>query len=112
MKIVEIGEVELFYNEDGKVTKSSFTPTMKINLDENLINQLHSIESNKNSEVIKHNAEIMLASFFSKINEIELADRDYYHIESEVMKCDKYPTGIAKYCKIKFIFKPINSKTS
>lgn len=46
-----------------------------------------------------------LAAWFTKMNEIELADRDRYDINSEIVGCDKHPNGSIKKCTLKYTFK-------
>ena len=101
MEELQIGTAEIIYGEDGKVLRAFFTPKMQVG---NIASQLLQLEPGK-PERIKENAEMVLAAWFSKMNEIELADREHYKIESEILKCTMYQDGSVKRCKISFTFK-------
>src|SRR5579864_105088 len=81
MEELQIGTAEIIYGEDGKVLRAFFTPKMQVG---NIASQLLQLEPGK-PERIKENAEMVLAAWFSKMNEIELADREHYKIESEIL---------------------------
>lgn len=98
-----IGNVQLIYNEQGKLQQGYFTPTMCIKLDKETIEQLYKIPCSKDSNDIKDKAELIMSLWFNKITEIELADRLKYKIESNVKECIMYPnTDKVKSCNIEF----------
>ena len=103
MKKIGIATIE--YDRVGSVTKGTFDPDKDFgNVD---IKQLLSIKASKDVDVVKRNAETVLASWFSKINEVELADRDQYEVASEVLDCKKYVDGKVKKCSIQFYLKEV-----
>lgn len=110
MKDLEIGIVKMQYGEDGDVKSASFEPKIQVSVGGELLARLHSVNSPTNSDIIKSNADMVLASFFSKINEIELADREEYEVTSEVINCEKYPNDTVKTCEIKYLFKKIKTE--
>jgi len=109
MNTLEIGIVTMNYNEDGTVIKelSHFTPTLKTTIDTDIEEQLLTIKGENDSETLKHNANAVLAGFFTQITNIELADRSEYVVDSEVVTCEKYPTGGIKTCVLKYYFRRI-----
>lgn len=104
----KIGRATIEYNEVGKVIGASFTPTMNIILEPNVLMQMGKVKDVKDVDVIKSNAELALASWFSKNNEIELADRDHYEIASETVECETHQNGNVKKCVIEFVFKTLD----
>lgn len=107
MKTQEIGIVTLDYNEDGVATEATFNPTMKVNLDIKALLQLTAIPADKSPQHVEDNAGFVLASWFERLNEIELADRDHYRVAPKVIKCDNYPNGRIKHCEIAFNFQEV-----
>lgn len=108
---MEIGNVTMSYTEDGKLVKdqSFFTPTMKVVVDDNLFNQL--IDINTGSQrALKEGADLIFAAFFTKTNDIELADREKYKIKSKVMECVKYSNKKVKRCVIKYTFEKVSTE--
>jgi hypothetical protein len=107
MKEQEIGIANIKYKQDGSVFSADFTPS-KVNLGGGFgpPNQLLNIKQGT-AEEIKNNAELVMASWYSKMNEIELADRNQYEIKGEIIRCDKYPDGAVMQCEVRFVFKQI-----
>lgn len=110
MKQVEIGRVVLKYNEEGKVVETHFEPTMRIQADQTLLNQLETIKADKDDKIVKANADLVFANWFNKMNEIELADREKYEVASEITECKKDTKGLVRVCSIRYIFKEIKSE--
>lgn len=102
-----IGQVAMEYSENGQVINASFTPSIVVKADEFLLGQLKTIPQT-DADVLKHNADLVLASWFNKTNEIELADREKWTIVSAVVDCDKYPSGAVKRCILEYTFKQIS----
>lgn len=107
----EIGIATMRYKDTGEVISAIFKPTM---LSETKVDFLRNLKGNltkdDNVEEIANNAEIALASFFSQINSIELADREKQQIVSTPFKCVFYSSGNIKKCVVKFILKTIDNE--
>lgn len=106
MELLEIGQATIVYDTQGKATEASFSPTMKIDLDTGVLMQLTQLNGS-NEKTLNDNAGLVLGSWFSKIYDIEMSDRDHYQVVSETVKCDKYSNGNIKSCLVKFIFKKL-----
>lgn len=104
----EIGVAVINYSPEGKVLSAGFEPTLKMSFTPELLDQLSGAKSDT-AETVRVDSEIIMAAWFSKMNEIELADREEYHIVSTVEECVKYPDGRIKTCKVKFSFKKIGT---
>ncbi len=104
-KLIEIGVVSVLYSPTWNVLDASFEPTMKHELDEKCLTQLKSISSDKDKDVIKSNAELVFASWFEKMNEIELADREKFEIVSRVLTKSLVEADKNWRVKILFSFK-------
>lgn len=106
----ELGFVTTVYTESGEIIKelSAFKPTLEGKVTQDIEDEILNIKSSNSSEAIKSNATLLLASFFNKMTEIELADRSEYEIDSDVIECDKYPDGTVRKCVLRFFFKSIN----
>ena len=105
MKEFKIGIATVNYDENGYPISQSFVPGTNVNPDDELLNQLKQIPVTDNSEVTKENADMILAGWWAKMNEIELADREEYKIYSNVINCVKYPNDLIKECSIEYIYK-------
>lgn len=101
----EIGIVTVNYDSEGTVISATFKPTMEIEFDNDLLEQLRNTKSPTEPETVQQNAELALGAWFSKVNEIELADRELYDLVTEVVYCDKHDNGNVATCAIRFIFK-------
>lgn len=107
--IMQIGKAIFNFNEQGKQVSAYFMPTMRVNVNVSL---LENISTGQSSEIIKKNAEVALASWFAKMNEIELADRDEWKIESVVDTCTNYSSGGVRMCVVAFNLVKINELQS
>jgi hypothetical protein len=107
--IMQVGKAVFNFDEQGKQTSAYFMPTMKVNVNTNLLQDICVGES---ADVIKSNAEIALASWFNQMNEIELADREQYTLKSEVETCTKYSNGKVRMCVVVFNFLKISELES
>lgn len=103
---MDIGVVTISHDKDGNMGEAYFKPTMQVSLDKSLVPALTAgtMASTDNPEYIRNQADIVMASFFSKITEIELADRDKYELKSEIIQCSKWGNGAVRTCKIKYSF--------
>lgn len=107
MEPLEIGIATIEYALAGFVMEASFRPTVSVELNPAFFEQLQSIEPNSNREILQRNSEMALAGWFSKMNEIELSDREQYKITTEVIDCESHPNGLVKKCVIKYFFTKI-----
>lgn len=107
MKDLELGIARIEYDKDGQATLATFTPTMNVQIDKSVLRQLSTLEVKNDPSVIKDNANYVFASWFAKTNEIELADRDHYGVDTEVVECVKDEAGNIRLCVIKFVFKEL-----
>jgi uncharacterized protein YdeI (YjbR/CyaY-like superfamily) len=105
--MLEIGITTIEYNEDTTVKIAKFTPTMEVSIPDELLQKLKESGEWKDPEKLKENSDFIFASWFSKMNDIELADREVSEIVSEIIVCEKYPNGNIKKCSMKYIFKEI-----
>lgn len=104
MKRQEIGIADISYRQDSTVESAHFSPTIKIELNETeLTDGLFGLK-NKTAEEVKNTSELVMASWFNKMNEIELADRNTHEIKGEIMYCEEYTDKKVKRCMIKFFF--------
>lgn len=96
-----IGSATLIYNEDGTLKQGYFTPTMKIDLDDETIGQLYGVPC-QDSEQIRNHSELIISNWFNKMTEIELTDRIQYKIVSKIINCTMYSEKQVKSCIIEF----------
>ncbi len=105
MKRTEIGTVTMQYSETGKLVSAIFKPTLKIELSDEVKSNLEkNISKPEESDILKFNADFVLGTFFAKMTEIELADREKQEIVSEVVTCTKYPSEQTRLCVLKYYF--------
>lgn len=103
---LEIGDAIINYREDGTVESASFVPKMKIEVGETVLKQLEAVNHSTVAAIVKTNADLILGSFFSKLSEIELGDRDHYEVSSKTILCERYkPSGNIKQCVIRYTYK-------
>lgn len=102
--INQIGTVTIEYNRSGVVTSHKFNPLIKVDNSQELRRELKNVNG-ENADVLKHNADVIVAAWFSKVNQVELEDREQYSVESEVIACEKYNTGGIKKCVLKYFLK-------
>lgn len=104
-----IGIVTMEYDENGNVTSATFVPTMKVTLDENLVHQLQSIPAS-GAVTLMNNADLVMSAWFSKTNEIELADREEWAVDGRMIECTLHPGSTkVKKCVIEYTFKKIGA---
>lgn len=111
MNTTEIGTVEITYDENGNARDAKFTPSLKISLTNKLLLELFKISGKDSEGIIRSNADLVFGQWFSKLNEIELADREKYHVVSHLQRCIKYDSGNVKTCIITYSFEPVNATT-
>ena len=101
----EIGKVLLAYNEDGGFGHAEFIPTMVFQANEDLLSRFKEVECKSGEQKIINDAGAVFAAWFQRMNDIELADRSQYHIDTELVSCEKYPSGAVSIVIVKFVFK-------
>jgi hypothetical protein len=106
-----IGKAEISYLQDGKVNSARFTPNHYVITPKNssVFRQLEDLEVGPQEDKIVKQAELMMATWFSKLNDIEMADREKYKIVSEMDECHKYPNGQPSKVSVSFYFTDIPS---
>lgn len=104
-----IGSVTLTYDENGIINSASFQPSMVVEADDKLLEQLRAISCPNEEEKIKESAGLVFGAWFNEMDRMETADREKYSIYSEVGECQKYPNGNVQKCVIKFLFKEVSS---
>jgi broad-specificity NMP kinase len=106
---IKFGIVTMTYDELGKIvaTASSFKPTMEIKINKNVEAELKVLEIQNDEQAIVHNAEMIAAGWFSKMTEIELADRNSYHTVSNIIECVKWPNGSVRKVVVELVFKKL-----
>lgn len=109
LKVTEIGTAILDYDELGNVMATEFIPSKDINIvaPPNLGLRLFGMDRAEDENMMRTQAERVMAAWFSKATEVELADRDQYRIEAVVTKCERYEFGGIFRSAIKFFLKPI-----
>ncbi len=100
-----IGTATLIFTDIGSIKQATFKPeaisTPLVGLD------LTQIDQCQNVEQIQQKADAVFATWFSRMNEIELADREKYTIKSKITKCIKFETGIPQVCEIQYSFEKL-----
>lgn len=102
---LEIGVAHLNFDENGKINTASFTPTLTAFLSGKDISDFFDIDCSEGEKALQDQATAVFSTWFNKLSEIELADREQFGIASELSKCEKYGNGKIKNAEIKFIFK-------
>lgn len=101
-----IGIVTIEYDENGRIEKARFDPSMTVEADDRLLKQLEVLEDEEEEIELQSRADLIMASWFTKINEIELADLNEWVIVSEVALCEKYVfSGKIRKCVLNYYFK-------
>jgi hypothetical protein len=106
-----IGEVVMFYDSEGKPTKVEFTPEKIVLQDPEFLKALKTIANKDDVKTLEENADLALAAYFNKLNEIEQADRMEYKIEKVVQKTPykrKRSAGQELWCRVKYVLKKLS----
>lgn len=98
MKPIGIAVIE--YNEEGKAVSASFKPTQHFKVDD--LKTLLTLKSGTDKDAIRLNAELAMASWFSNVNSLELADRDKWKIQSRIVSCENHKNGMAYKITLEF----------
>lgn len=102
-KETKIGAVKLVYGEDGNLLMAGFSPRIEITF-EDLKDQLGDC-TNRTDQEIKDCAQLLLASFFNKVSNIELRDVEKTTIETQIAHVEKYSNNSLKNIELEFIYK-------
>lgn len=96
-----IGSAALEYDASGKLEAAVFYPKIKVQLDD-IQAQLGSC-TNKTIDEVKQSAELLLAAYFTKMNDIELRDIETQPLTLEITSNDTHPNGTIKSIEIEFV---------
>lgn len=107
MNDIIVGVVTIKYNENGDTVYANFQPEAQEYTNPDFMHSLLGIPASSESEMIKTNAQHLLVKYFTKINDMDMADHFEYGFVGDVIQCDRYDSGQVKECKIKFTFKKI-----
>lgn len=98
-----IGNATILYSREGKATHSFFVPAIHT-IPCDVIEAQLLTTTPKTGEQAKEQAQRVLADWFSKVEDIELADRETGEITSTIVSCEKWDNDIPKSCTIEFVF--------
>lgn len=100
-----IGQAIINYDIKGNMLDAVFVPHLPMHVDQALADKISEVVKGTDDEkTLKHNADMVLASWFNQMTEIELADRNQYDIASTVVKCEKYANDMIKTCILDYNF--------
>lgn len=85
MDKIEIGQVIVSYNRNTKVTYSKFEPTLKV-----YKKHEEPLNCNPDTASIEQSVKEAVSSWFSKVDDVWLADREQYEIKSELVYSKNY----------------------
>lgn len=98
-----IGIAKLKYDTDGDLQIGLFQPKIEIKKEQFKNSEIGKC-NNKSIEEMKDCAELLLASFFSKLNDIELRDMENTRLETKVVSSQQYPDGKWKEIEFEFVY--------
>lgn len=111
MESLEIGIATIEYNEEGIAVSSKFESTATTQADTSLLNQLSQLPGSDKRETVANNAKMVLGSWWNKMNEVEMADREDYGIYYKTFNCQRHENQMIKSISIKFTYKKRSSKS-
>jgi hypothetical protein len=100
----QIGKVTIEYDEAGNLITSLFEPEMSVTLDPQLETELKTIECCNDTETLEHNASLVLASYFNRMNQIELRDVATTSLLGHIDYSANHPDGKIKKTIISYSF--------
>lgn len=103
---IEIGRVTINYKKDGNVLDASFKPVEEFSPIAEVLKKFK-LSKPLSQDSLQHNAEMVLASWFERQNKFELSDREKFKIDSKIVYCEQFDTGVIKTCVIDFVFTEI-----
>lgn len=105
MENTKIGTATLIFTETGAFKQGSFKPdAISIPF---VGPDLTQVDLCENVEQIQQKADEVFATWFSRMSEIELADREKYTIKSKVTKCVTFASGRPQVCEIEYTFEKL-----
>lgn len=96
-----VGSAALEYDATGKLEAAVFHPKIKVDFSD-IEDQLGSC-TNKTLDEVKKSAELLLATYFTKLNQIELRDIETQPLTLEIVAGEKYDNGLLKSVEIEFV---------
>jgi hypothetical protein len=104
-----IGTVTIGYNNDGKPNLAVYrAEKYQVGMGElDKLKEMTAANNPKDAQAVCHIAQTVLAGYFNKVSELELADREKYEIVPEIKTCEKYPDGKVQVCVIDFYFQEV-----
>lgn len=103
-----IGVASIEFDEFGKISNIKFESKIGLEIKDFSTEQLSEILCS-DKERVKTGAEVLLASWFSKVTEIELADQNEVIIDSEISNIKYHEDGAVK--SVEIIYKQKSLKT-
>lgn len=108
---IEIGTVDLYYDEKGSFVSATFKAE-PLDTDKDALLDRLKFTDGTSEDAIQSQAQVILAAWFSRMNHIELADREKYQIVTEVVECSRRSNDwTIQRCTLRFILKEINHET-
>ena len=99
----ELGIAIIKYSNEGIIIETSFKPTMNIEFKGLELEKLKTDNGLFDKSDLKKATDLVMASWFSKVNSLELMDHSKCQIKSETKICKYYPnTSKIKVCKIRY----------
>lgn len=114
MKKQKIGTATMYFDDGGTPIRADFDPAIRISefvdpeVPSPLLDQLINIGGGKSRQTIVASADLVVGAWFSKVDEIELADRDQYRVVGECVVCRKYENGIVRECVVDYYFEKVS----
>jgi hypothetical protein len=103
---MKIGTVYLEYDKQGNVVDVSFISAIQFTLTDEWRKKLSGAPTN--DEELRQKTDLVFSSWFNKVNEIELADRSEFKINSKVIECNEDILGLISRCKVEYFLSPIS----
>lgn len=108
MKTTKIGAVRLVYNNKGQLIIARVKPEDFIKNELSPANDLaKAVDGLMDEQRIKEQAQMVLASWFNHLNNVELSDKFESELTSEIVSCSKWPNGTVKECTLQFTLQEI-----
>lgn len=102
---IQVGVVKMTYDETGKVISGKFVPELKIEINPILSDLLKDATSCDSEDITINNAMVVFSSWMSRVNSIELEDRDQWELATENYVSHKHPNGIVSDAYLHIVFR-------
>lgn len=96
-----IGTAALEYNEQGQLEAAVFYPKIKVSYDD-VKSQLGDC-TNKSIDDIKKCAQLLMATFFNKVSDVELRDMETTKLNTNVVGFNYHNNNLLKEVEIEFV---------